>query len=127
MAKKNRKQEIGGPGTMKKKFVCIICPQCCELETDGSEVVGAHCKKGVEFARQEAILPLRVITTTIRYKRNGLEKMIPVKTACPVPLPQIHDIMRQIKKVRLAEIPAIGSRITVPGDSEPLELIVTGE
>lgn len=112
---------------MKKKFVCIICPQCCELETDGSEVVGARCKKGEEFARQEAILPLRVITTTIRYKKNGPEKMIPVKTACPVPLPRIHDIMRQIKQVRLSEVPAIGSRITVADDSDSLELLVTGE
>lgn len=111
----------------RKKFICIICPKCCELETDGSEVSGARCKKGEEFARQEVILPLRVITTTIRYETKEGIQMVPVKTASPVPLSQITGIMQHIKQVQLSEIPPIGSRITVSGTSEPIDLIVTGE
>jgi len=111
----------------RKKFICIICPKCCELETDGSEVSGARCKKGEEFARQEVILPLRVITTTIRCETKEGIKIIPVKTASPVPLSHIPGIMQHIKKFRLSEIPNIGSQITLTKTSEPIELIITGE
>jgi CxxC motif-containing protein len=110
-----------------KTFICIICPKCCELETDGKEVKGAKCKRGKEFALQEAVLPVRVITTTIRSEAKEARRMIPVKTACPVPLEDIPQIMRHIKGVTISEIPALGSRITVSGYSEPIELIVTGE
>jgi len=111
----------------RKKFICIICPKCCELEIDGSEVSGASCEKGEEFARQEVILPLRVITTTIRYETKEAIKMIPVKTASPVPLSQITGIMQHIKQVQLSEITNIGSQITLTSTSKPIELIITGE
>lgn len=110
-----------------KKFICIICPKCCELEIDGSEVNGARCKKGEEFAHQEVILPLRVITTTIRCETQEGIKIVPVKTASPVPLSHIPSIMHHIKQARLSEIPTIGSPITLTGSSEPIELIITGE
>jgi CxxC motif-containing protein len=110
-----------------KKFICIICPKCCELETDGTEVRGAKCKRGKEFALQEAIAPLRVITTTLRYETDEGRRMIPVKTAEPLPLEDIPHIMRHLKVVRISEVPALGSRITVRGYSKPIELIVTGE
>jgi len=110
-----------------KQFICIICPKCCQLETDGIEVEGAKCKRGKEFALQEAIAPLRVITTTVRYEADEGRKMIPVKTACPLPLEDIPQIMRHIKGVRISEIPPLGSRIKVRGYSKPIELIVTGE
>lgn len=110
-----------------KTFICIICPQCCELETDGTEVKGAKCKRGKEFALQEAVSPLRVITTTIRSDAQEARRMIPVKTAHPLPLEDVAQIMRHIKGVRLSEIPALGSRIRVRGYSKPIELIVTGE
>ncbi|MGD2124996.1 MAG: DUF1667 domain-containing protein [Desulfobacteraceae bacterium] len=110
-----------------KKYICIVCPVCCELETDGKEVEGARCEKGEDFARQEAILPIRVMTTTIRCETKEGKKMIPVKTASPVPLAKIPDIMRHIKRAQFTEIPALGSHITLNGELEPLELIVTGE
>ena len=110
-----------------KKFTCIICPKCCELETDGIEVIGAGCKKGEEFALQEIVLPVRVITTTIRCESKDGIKMIPVKTAAPVPLEKISEMMKYIKRTKVTEIPALGSHIAVAEGSEPLELIVTGE
>ena len=113
--------------TRTKKFICIICPKCCELETDGKEVSGAKCKRGKEFALQEAVEPLRVITTTVRYETDEGRRMIPVKSASPLPLEDIPQIMGHIKGVRISEIPPLGSRINVRGCSKPIELIVTGE
>jgi len=67
-----------------KRYTCIVCPACCDLETDGVEVNGARCPKGEAFARQEMIAPLRVITTTVRCETAKGVRMLPVKTACPV-------------------------------------------
>ena len=111
----------------KKKFICIVCPKSCELETDGTEVTGEKCKRGKQFALQEVISPLRVITTTIRYENKNNIKMIPVKTSKPVPLNRIFDFMKEIKKIRLQEIPSIGTQIPLSGVSEPVKVIVTGE
>jgi CxxC motif-containing protein len=110
-----------------KHYICIVCPESCELETDGTEVSGAGCKRGEKFARQEVVLPLRVITTTVRFSSRKQTRIIPVKTASPVPLKDIPAIMRRIKGFRLRKIPPIGSRIKVDGDPEPIELIITGE
>jgi CxxC motif-containing protein len=110
-----------------RRFTCIVCPACCDLETDGVEVNGARCPKGEAFARQEMVAPLRIITTTVRSETSKGVRMIPVKTACPVPLALIPEIMKQVKGLRLSEIPVIGTRFTTGSSSEPVEWIVTGE
>jgi len=110
-----------------KRYTCIVCPACCDLETDGTDVNGARCPKGEAFARQEVIMPLRLITTTVRCEISKGTKLLPVKTSCPVPLSRVPEMMRQIKALRLSEIPAIGTRLTTGSTSEPVEWVVTGE
>ena len=115
---------LSGP---TKKVVCIICPNCCALETDGTQVVGARCEKGQDFACQEWIEPRRVLTTSVRIKTEKEVHILPVKTAFAVPLSGLSGIMKAIKSLRLTEQPPIGTRIALPGLAEPLEIIVTGE
>jgi CxxC motif-containing protein len=110
-----------------KRYTCIVCPTCCDLETDGVEVNGAHCPKGEAFARQEMIAPLRVITATVRCDTSKGVKMLPVKTACPIPLALVPEVMKQVKVLRLSETPAIGTRLTTGSSTEPVEWVVTGE
>jgi CxxC motif-containing protein len=110
-----------------KRYTCIVCPACCDLETDGTDVNGARCPKGEAFARQEVIMPLRLITTTVRCEISKGTKLLPVKTSFPVPLSRVPEMMRQIKALRLSEIPAIGTRLTTVSASEPVEWVVTGE
>ena len=110
-----------------RRFICLVCPTCCEIETDGTEVIGSRCPKGEAFALQEIVMPLRVITTTVRCEPSKGVRMVPVKTACPVPLSRFPDIMRQIKSLRLSEVPPIGSRIEAGSSAEPVELVVTRE
>jgi CxxC motif-containing protein len=105
-----------------KRYYCIVCPKGCELETDGAAVAGARCRKGEAFALQEWISPLRVLTTTIRVG-NERGRMIPVKTASPVPLARMAGLIQEIKAVRIEETPRPGDRIRV-GE---IEIIVTGE
>jgi CxxC motif-containing protein len=110
-----------------KRYTCIVCPACCDLETDGVEVNGARCPKGEAFARQEMIAPLRVITTTVRCETPKGVRMIPVKTASAVPLALIPHVMKQVKALRLSEIPLIGTPFKTGPSSESVEWVVTGE
>jgi CxxC motif-containing protein len=110
-----------------KRYTCIVCPTCCDLETDGVDVNGARCPKGEAFARQEMVSPLRVITTTVRCETPKGVRMVPVKTACPVPLALIPEVMKQVKALRLSEIPAIGTVLKIGSSSESVEWMVTGE
>jgi CxxC motif-containing protein len=111
----------------KKGFVCIICPKCCQLEVEGSVVGGAKCERGEGFGLQEAVMPLRTVTTTLRCETEKGTKMVPVKTSAPVPLVHVLDIMKQIKRIRLSGFPRIGSEIKVTTTPEPIDLIVAGD
>jgi CxxC motif-containing protein len=111
----------------KKEYICIVCPNCCTLETDGKNVIGAGCEKGEAFALQEWIEPLRVLTTTVRCETEEGTKILPVKTGTPVPISRMHAIVKGIRKLHISEVPTIGSKITVTTPPEPLEIIVTGE
>jgi CxxC motif-containing protein len=126
--KKKRKEKprvvFSGP---TKHYICITCPNCCPLETDGIQVAGALCEKGQAFACQEWILPRRVLTTTVRVETKKGTHILPVKTAAPVPLSRLQAVMKAIKALRLGEVPPLGSRITVIEGPEPLDIIVTGE
>jgi CxxC motif-containing protein len=113
--------------TKVKQFTCIVCPTCCELETDGVAVNGARCPKGEAFALQEMIMPLRVVTTTVAAETPEGTKMIPVKTTAPVPMGRIFEIMKELKALRLPDVPAMGARFMAGPTETPTEWVVTGE
>ena len=125
--KKAKKTEKPLDRTRAKCYTCIVCPTCCELETDGVEVNGARCPKGQSFAIQEMVMPLRVVTTTVRVETHEGNRMIPVKTTAPVPMARIFEIMKEIKALRLPEVPSMGAKITIGPVESPTELVVTGE
>jgi len=127
--RKKTRKKAGKPldSARARQFTCIVCPTCCELETDGCGVNGARCPKGDAFARQEAVMPLRVITTTVRCETPEGVKMVPVKTTSPVPIAKIFEIMKGIRALSLSEVPSIGTKINVGTEGEPVELVVTGE
>jgi len=113
--------------TKSRKFTCLVCPTCCELETDGSNVNGARCPRGEAFALQEMVMPMRVVTTTVRCDTAEGLRMVPVKTTSAVPLGRIFEIMKGIKALRLAQVPAIGTKIHAGTTENQVELVVTGE
>jgi CxxC motif-containing protein len=128
-AQKKSKRKADKPldRTRARKFTCLVCPTCCELETDGTNVNGARCPKGKAFALQEMVMPMRVVTTTVRCDTAGGVKRVPVKTTAPVPLARLFEIMQEIKALRLTDVPAIGTRINAGAAENPVELVVTGE
>ena len=71
---------------MEKYFCCTTCPLECKLtvtvDAQGAfvAVVGNRCPRGEAFALQELVLPLRVLTTTVRLKGSGGMALLPVRS-----------------------------------------------
>lgn len=69
---------------MKKKFICIVCPAGCTIETDSSEsgelkVSGNKCPRGAEYVKKELFSPERMVTAVV--PSDSLElPFIPVRT-----------------------------------------------
>jgi CxxC motif-containing protein len=90
---------------MNKKVTCIICPIGCEIEVscsgeDIENVEGHQCKKGIKYAREEVICPMRTLTTTLQVK-NGNLPLVSVRTGPPVPKEKIFDVMDELARIEV--------------------------
>lgn len=89
-----------------RHFHCTTCPSECALtietriDENGLEhvlsVQGNRCARGRKFAEQEVIRPMRILATTI-VVRGGDEKLLPVRTARPIPRDLHLSAMRDIR------------------------------
>lgn len=95
-----------------RHFHCTTCPSECALtietriDENGVEhvlsVQGNRCARGRKFAEQEIIRPMRILATTI-VVRGGDEKLLPVRTARPIPR-DLH--LRAMRDIRHASVTA---------------------
>ena len=89
---------------MNREFVCIICPNSCQLkvEYEGKtikKIAGAQCSKGEAFVKNEITNPLRVFTGSVLVE-NGDFSLVSVKTPSPISkkyLKKVGEITRRIK------------------------------
>lgn len=90
-------------GLIKK--TCIACPRGCELEitvADGEVTVTGHkCDRGRVYGQQEAIEPMRILTTTVRTTSEARPRL-PVRTAGEVPLRRIPELLAAIDSVTVS-------------------------
>lgn len=94
------------------ELTCICCPMGCNLraELDGDSILsvtGNSCRRGDEYARQECIAPVRVITASVPVVGGGLAR-VSVKTAAPVPKSRIFDVMDAIRTITVQAPVRIG-------------------
>ena len=80
---------------MEKEFICINCPMGCRLAVtvaDGkvAKVEGNSCNKGIAYAKQEAVNPMRVVTSLMR--ASNRKKTFSVKTTVPIPKKLIFNV-----------------------------------
>ena len=92
----------------KKEMICINCPLGCVLTVERKEsgevtVSGNTCPRGAEYGRTEATAPKRVLTSTVRI-RGERGRVVPVKTAAPVPKEKIGACMEALKEAEV-ELP----------------------
>ena len=88
--------------TNNRKITCIVCPIGCKIQvkTDGKyfEVCEGHkCKRGIEYAKSEALDPRRMITSSILVK-EGEWPLVSVKSSKTVPKNMIFTVLKEIKK-----------------------------
>ena len=87
---------------MKKDLICILCPLGCRVNVkiDGKtvrKVLGIKCKKGGEYAKQEIVSPVRVLTTTVKTGRSDAP-LVPVRSDKPIPKEKLVPCMREIAR-----------------------------
>ncbi|MFA5099632.1 MAG: DUF1667 domain-containing protein [Candidatus Omnitrophota bacterium] len=91
---------------MKKEIICIECPKGCPLDVDIENgkviaVSGNKCPKGKEYAQSEIEDPRRILTSSVLCV--GLDiRMLPVRTAGPIPKARLMEVMNAVKKIRVA-------------------------
>lgn len=73
-----------------REVLCLDCPLACHMEVSISEegtileCLGARCKRGLPYARQEIKSPKRVLTVTLLTK-GSRAPLLPVRSDRPVP------------------------------------------
>lgn len=85
-------------------ITCINCPVGCRMEVtleDGAvvSVKGNTCKRGENYAHQECVQPLRMITAVAPVE--GSIMPVSCKTRTPIPKDKIEACMRAIDDLHL--------------------------
>lgn len=86
-------------------YTCICCPLGCRIEValdengQVSEVSGYTCKRGADYAAQEAVAPERMVTAVLRV--SGCLEPVSVKTQRPVPKAAMKDVLAAVAALRL--------------------------
>ncbi len=114
---------------MKKKFVCIICPNGCEIEVKYSEeeiekISGNLCEKGLDYVKKELFSPERGLTSSVNLK-NGLLPLVSVKTSKPIPKEKIFALMDEIADIEIEAPVKIGDIIVKDILGTGVDIIVT--
>jgi len=101
---------------MTDRLTCILCPVGCELEAeragDGLEVRGNQCEKGVGFAEEEILHPMRNLATSVPL-RGTASQMVSLRLSGPVPRDKIFLILDEIAKIR-PEPPIRRGQVLIP-------------
>ena len=93
-------------------YTCICCPLGCRIEValdengQVSEVSGYTCKRGADYAAQEAVAPERMVTAVLCV--SGCLEPVSVKTQRPVPKAAMRDVLAAIAALDLSAPVAAG-------------------
>lgn len=86
-------------------YTCICCPLGCRIEValdengQVSEVSGYTCKRGADYAAQEAVAPERMVTAVLCV--SGCLEPVSVKAQRPVPKAAMKDVLAAVAALRL--------------------------
>ena len=109
-------------------FTCINCPIGCRLTVtlDGgqvAEVSGNQCVRGLNYAKQEAVRPLRMVTAVVPVE--GSRVPISLKTESPIPKESIAPAMAAVRALKLRPPIAMGQVLLKDVAGTGVDLIAT--
>lgn len=113
---------------MEKQITCINCPVGCRLDVtlENGQVVsvaGNTCPRGVTYAKQECVDPLRMVTAVVPVE--GSDMPLSVKTRTPIPKKLINECMQALAAVKIAAPVAMGSVVVADVCGTGVDIIAT--
>jgi CxxC motif-containing protein len=97
-----------------KILSCLLCPRGCRLEllVEGGLVTvsGNACPRGETYGRQEAIAPMRSLTSTVRAE-GGARARLAVRTSGDIPLARMLEAVYALDDIVVSAPVAAGERI----------------
>lgn len=90
--------------TVVDRLTCVLCPVGCELEISKDEagapqIIGNQCDKGIPFALEEVLRPMRNLATSVPIAGTAA-RMVSVRLSGPVPRDLLFPILAEIAKLR---------------------------
>ena len=112
-----------------RELICIGCPMGCPLTVtmENGEVLsvtGNTCPNGDKYARKEVTDPRRTVTSTVKIK-DGVLKVVSVKTKTDIPKNKIFDCMKEIDKINICAPVSIGDVVIKNVCETGVDVIVT--
>lgn len=115
---------------MVKEFVCIVCPNGCNLRTEELDrviaVTGQKCPKGEEYAKIELICPTRTLTSTVSTSFPS-HPILPVRTSDAIPKGKIMNAMKEINRIVVTERLKCGDVVVKDFIGAGVDLIATDD
>ncbi|HBR30816.1 MAG TPA: molybdopterin oxidoreductase [Clostridiales bacterium] len=96
-----------------KEFICTVCPRGCRLKVDEKKltVTGNGCIRGIEYGKNEAVNPKRILTSTVSIE-GGLHRRLPVRTDIAIPKSMLFDCMAVIHGCK-TKSPVIAGQVLI--------------
>ena len=107
-------------------LTCVECPMGCALEVtmednQVTEVKGNTCPRGLMYAKNEVVCPMRVLTTTVKTEDG---RLVSVKTDKPVKKADMFELMQRINKV-IAKTPVSIGDVLIKDFADGSNLVAT--
>ncbi|MCG8451910.1 MAG: DUF1667 domain-containing protein [Spirochaetales bacterium] len=115
---------------MTKTITCIVCPRGCPLQLSDAQgqvcVTGNGCKRGEAYGKQEAIHPLRTLTTTVCTDSKEWPRL-PVRLSQDIPLEQVFAYMKALDEIVARGCWAPGDVVAQNLLDAGVDVVATGE
>ena len=113
----------------EKEITCIVCPIGCKIlvKKHGSNIKileGSKCKRGIEYARSEALDPRRMLTSSILVI-GGEWPLVSVKSTQPVSKKQLFSVLSEIKNAKIKAPVKLGQVIIKNVSNTNIDIIST--
>ncbi|HOO22138.1 MAG TPA: DUF1667 domain-containing protein [Clostridia bacterium] len=110
------------------ELICIVCPNGCHLqvEKNGDDIVVKNnkCKRGISFAIEETLNPVRSVTSTVATVFPALP-VVPVRTNGEIPKSKIMELMKLINSIKLDRPYKMGEVVYKNALDTGVDIIVT--
>jgi len=99
---------------MSEELICITCPIGCHLSIERLPegklaVSGNRCPRGIKYANEELLNPIRVVSATAAIDYSGIEHeeslaeiaRIPVRTDAAYPKEGVNEVLAAIYALKV--------------------------